>query len=149
VNLARKYTPQNSLVFVVPTSYHSVMNIWSRIGAEQGGLHSAKRCSSADVKPRPWLDRITPQTTPPTKKPREIPPFGSHAAQRDVQFSDISNRFWPKNRSYRKQSIKPRLTGARTAYNELSRFALFLSTPSAKNPGADPAPQRRKLSHRI
>src|SRR5580704_13206343 len=26
----------------------------------------------------------------------------------------ISNRFWPKNRSHRKQTIKPRLTGSRS-----------------------------------
>ena len=28
----------------------------------------------------------------------------------------ISNWFWPRNRSYRKQMIKPRLTGSRFAY---------------------------------
>jgi hypothetical protein len=31
------------------------------------------------------------------------------------RISDISNRFWAKNRTYRKQTIKPCLTGARTA----------------------------------
>ena len=35
----------------------------------------------------------------------------------------ISNRFWPKNRSYRKEAIKPFLTGARTAF----RVAQFRS----------------------
>jgi hypothetical protein len=48
-----------------------------------------------------------PQTLPTTKNPREI-----------MQFSRISNRFWAKNRSYRKQTIKPCLTGARTAFND-------------------------------
>jgi hypothetical protein len=31
------------------------------------------------------------------------------------RISDISNRFWAKNRTCRKQTIKPSLTGARTA----------------------------------
>ena len=32
------------------------------------------------------------------------------------RISGISNRFWPKNRSYRKQTIKPLLTGSRFAH---------------------------------
>jgi hypothetical protein len=47
-----------------------------------------------------------PQTAPATQKPRE-----------NGQLSDQSNRFWPENRSYRKQTIKPCLTGARTAFS--------------------------------
>jgi hypothetical protein len=48
------------------------------------------------------------------------------------QFSDISNRFWPKNRSYRKQTIKPRLTGARTAISDFRFLAPFVATETAK-----------------
>jgi hypothetical protein len=51
-----------------------------------------------------------PQTLPTTENPREI-----------MQFSRISTRFWPKSRSYRKQTIKPCLPGARTAFSD-SRF---------------------------
>jgi len=65
------------------------------------------------------------------------------------QFSYISNRFWPKNRSYRKQTIKPRLTGARNPISNLQFLAPFLASASAKNPGANPAPKRPKPSHRI
>jgi hypothetical protein len=48
-----------------------------------------------------------PQTLRTTKNPREI-----------TQLSRISNRFWPKNRSYSKQTTKPCLTGARTAFSD-------------------------------
>jgi hypothetical protein len=34
------------------------------------------------------------------------------------RISDVSNRFWVKNRTYRKQTIKPRLTGARIALSD-------------------------------
>ena len=37
----------------------------------------------------------------------------SRMVQQDAQVSGISNRNWTKNRSYRKQMIKPCLTGAR------------------------------------
>jgi hypothetical protein len=73
------------------------------------------------------------QTVPTAKKFREIPLFGSQTVQRDarsasralsrdVQFCDVSNRFWRKNRSYRKQTTKPCLTGARTAIGD-ARFS--------------------------
>ena len=40
-----------------------------------------------------------------------------HMLERSSQeISGISNRFWPKNRSYRKQTIKPLLTGSRFAH---------------------------------
>jgi hypothetical protein len=35
----------------------------------------------------------------------------------------ISNRFWTKNRSYRKQTTKPPLTGSRFAHRQFSFFA--------------------------
>src|ERR1700726_86670 len=44
--------------------------------------------------------------------------FGSH--------NRISKRNWPKNRSYRKQTIKPGLTGTRIAFSDSLHFAQFL-----------------------
>jgi tetratricopeptide (TPR) repeat protein len=41
---------------------------------------------------------------------------------------NISTRFWPKSRSYRKQKIKPFLPGARTAYRVLLFLAQFPSS---------------------
>jgi hypothetical protein len=43
------------------------------------------------------------------------------------------NRFWPKNRSYRKQTIKPCLTGARMHFRETafsSNFRIFVAALS-------------------
>jgi hypothetical protein len=51
----------------------------------------------------------------------------------DQEFSQqncISNRFWPNNRSYRKQTIKPRLTGSRFAFREFSFFTHSAARPS-------------------
>ncbi len=50
----------------------------------------------------------TPQSLPTTKNSHE-----------NMQVSAISNRFWPKNRSYRKQKTKPCLTGSRIARCEV------------------------------
>jgi hypothetical protein len=48
----------------------------------------------------------------------------------------ISTRFWPKSRSYRKQTIKPCLPGARTTFSDLSIQHSFLpafaSSPAFK-----------------
>ena len=200
---AGKCSPQNSLVFVVPTSYHSVMRIWFRTAPEQGGNETDEqsrrqhrrvnptwyrslqwpvlsrtpiknradhalrrgaacrrsaaldcaRCRAADVH-HPLADACS---TPVAIHPRH---FTRNAAARrqlaqlkkrveTVQFSGISNRFWPKNRSYRKQTIKPLLTGARTAISDLRLLPVLLTTASAKNAVADPASKRRKLSDRI
>ena len=49
------------------------------------------------------------------------------------QISGISNRFWPKNRSYRKQTIKPCLTGARMHIKDFDFLALFASEFPAGN----------------
>jgi len=46
----------------------------------------------------------------------------------------ISNRFWPKNRCYRKQTSKPLLTGSRFAYK---LFAKIASSPDAKSSNVD------------
>ena len=43
------------------------------------------------------------------------PLFESRTLQQDVRFSSSSTRFWSKSRSYRKQTIKPRLPGSRNA----------------------------------
>jgi hypothetical protein len=47
----------------------------------------------------------SPRTSPATEKPRET-----------ARYSGISNRNWPTNRSYRKQTIKPCLIGTRIAH---------------------------------
>jgi hypothetical protein len=67
------------------------------------------RSLAAVPSPRKFQARsASPKTFPTPEKRRELP-----------HFSGISNRFWPKNRSYRKQMIKPCLTGARTAISDL------------------------------
>ncbi len=43
------------------------------------------------------------------------------------QFPDISNRFWSKSRSHRKQTIKPPLTGSRIARCDARALHDFLS----------------------
>jgi hypothetical protein len=84
------------------------------------------------------------QTVPTAKKFREIQLSGfvtvqrdvrlaSRTLSRDVHFSGISNRFWPKNRSYRKQTIKPCLTGARTHIRRFGFLALFADKFHASN----------------
>jgi hypothetical protein len=82
-----------------------------------------------------------------TAKPRMAPV--ANTAREINQLSRSSNRFWPKSRSCRKQMIKPRLTGARTAISDLHKLALFLTAASGKTPGADLAPPRCKPSYRI
>jgi tetratricopeptide (TPR) repeat protein len=58
-------------------------------------------------------------TTPTGKKHSET--------QRSCRSGYIaSTRFWPKSRCYRKQSIKPCLTGARTAFSDSLFLAQFL-----------------------
>ena len=64
----------------------------------------------------------SPKTSSTTEKRRKI-----------AHFSDISNRFWPKNRSYRKQTIKPRLTGARMHIRHFGFLALFDNRFHASN----------------
>jgi hypothetical protein len=48
--------------------------------------------------------------------------------------SDISNRFWAKNRTCRKQTIKPRLTGARTAIKLFEIRQISAQNLAALNP---------------
>jgi hypothetical protein len=47
-----------------------------------------------------------------------------------AKWAPTSNRFWVKNRSYRKQKIKPRLTGTRTAIWDFGFLALFARGPA-------------------
>ena len=128
-----------------------VMKIWFWIGAEHDGPPPERYCSAhskaravdflrrgaaccarfsvsdqrhplADTRsltavtsPRKYQARRTSTKTFPTpEKRRELP-----------HFSGISNRFWPKNRSYRKQTIKPCLTGAKTHIRHFGFLALF------------------------
>jgi hypothetical protein len=108
------------------------MKIEFRIGAERGGPRKPEYFWSADPKARLlrpgrisgvrflhpgsglWLELGRPVGSNPQAAPATTKPHKSG------QLSDISNRFWPKNRSYRKQTIKPRLTGARTAFSDSS-----------------------------
>jgi hypothetical protein len=81
------------------------MSIESRFGANEGGqqpsemLYLANRENAllAHTLDRQILEEIEHKTS---------------------ENFDISNRFWSKNRSYRKQMTKPCLTGARIALRE-------------------------------
>jgi hypothetical protein len=48
--------------------------------------------------------------------------------------SGASNRFWAKNRTYRKQTIKPLLTGSRFAYKLFEIRQVFTQNLAALNP---------------
>jgi len=47
-----------------------------------------------------------------------------------AKWAPTSNRFWPKNRCYRKQRTKPCLTGARTHISDFGFLALFARGPA-------------------
>ena len=49
-----------------------------------------------------------------------------------AKWAPTSNRQWPANRCYRKQRIKPCLTGARTHIRDFGFLALSLLPPSTK-----------------
>ena len=124
------------------------MKIWFRIGPDRGneqdGPQPPERHSSAHSTVR-FLDPFTLlaltnegnicegsrfsrarvlQAQPVAPTPllsRQHRAKSSAKSGENEQFSDKSNRNWPKKRSYRKQTVKPRLTGARTAHSG-SRF---------------------------
>jgi len=48
-----------------------------------------------------------------------------------AKWAPTSNRFWPKNRCYRKQRTKPRLTGTRTAISDFGFLALSASSAAS------------------
>jgi hypothetical protein len=75
---------------------------------------------------------------------RIVPLPGFHRAFLAEQFDSenrISNRFWPKNRSCRKETIKPFLTGARIPIS-VSQFRAEFCTEFTPKQGA----QRKKES---
>jgi hypothetical protein len=85
----------------------------------------------------PWL-RFLPQpagqqNAPATKQPSKI-----------VRVPDISNRNWLKNRSYRKQTTKPCLTGARTAQCDAIFFPDFGVNFLPAEPDRDRPPVARR-----
>jgi hypothetical protein len=70
------------------------------------------------------------------------------AEQFDSQ-NRISNRFWPKNRSHRKETIKPFLTGARTAFSAAQFRAEFRTEAKAqckKECGSRDASEQGKIA---
>jgi hypothetical protein len=111
------------------------------------------RCSAADVH-HPLADACS---TSAAIHPRH---FTRNAAARRLlaqlkkrvetaQLSGKSNRNWPTNRSYRKQTIKPSLTGTRTAISNLRFLASFLATETAKIPGNQSVSKRPMPKARI
>jgi hypothetical protein len=154
-----------------------MMKIWFRIGVEESGLQSpAKHSPSKTRLFRPFTllaltrkrsicegGRIngmrslqpggcsgmrpslappaTFPTAPPTRKLLKIE--GLFA-----KWSPTSNRFWPKNRSYSKQRIKPSLTGTRTAIRDFGFLALSL-LPQAAKKRASTHPSRHMSLARI
>jgi hypothetical protein len=73
----------------------------------------------------------------PASTPSSIPQrFNAKSGGNLLPAFYISTRFWPKSRSYRKQTIKPCLPGARTTFSDLSIQHSFLpafaSSPAFK-----------------
>jgi hypothetical protein len=69
-------------------------------------------------------------------QPRPANPRTSPEPEKRVETAHhcgISNRFWPKNRSYRKQTIKPRLTGSRIARCAESELPSSIGQPLRRN----------------
>lgn len=127
------------------------MNIWFRIGAGQGGPQSPANHSPSDTKARllrPFaLLALTKEgsigeggtnamrSQPPGRFSGNLQPLAPPASFQTAlltrkspkierffaKWAPTSNRFWPKNRCYRKQSTKPFLTGARTHISETSK----------------------------
>jgi hypothetical protein len=130
------------------------MKIWFRIGPDQGNeqdgpqpperYRSTFTVSICEGGRFNWVRSLqarppSRQTVPTAKIFREIPLAGFLTVQRDTRlasrtlsrgahFSGISNRFWCENRNYRKQTIKPFLTGARTAIRDLRFLTLFIDS---------------------
>ena len=95
------------------------MKIWFTTIAEQVGPQRLDTHPSTQAKACLLLAQpATPRTASPTKKSCETARFFRTGRT-------ISNRFWPKDRSFRKQTIKPGLTGARTPHSALRVSAGF------------------------
>jgi len=132
------------------------MKIWIRIGAERGGPQPLGCRSSANAEVRFLHPGQTNGV--PLSHPRRISrgrflqagwAVGTRllAARPNTQnsapatrkllknerifakWAPTSNRFWPKNRCYRKQRTKPCLTGARTHIKDFGFLALFARGP--------------------
>ena len=69
--------------------------------------------SSTKSRSIPAQDFPSPTASP---RPAFNPKFSSILPALSHHVLTISNRFWPKNRSYRKQPTKPLLTGSRFAH---------------------------------
>jgi hypothetical protein len=71
------------------------------------------RCNVTAQRP-PLADN---PSIPPIAHPALYSGLAEKIRTKTAQFPGISNRFWPKNRSYRKQGTKPLLTGTRIAFS--------------------------------
>jgi hypothetical protein len=107
------------------------MKIWFRIEVRQSGARPSDASSSATMATAPLPTQpASPEAAPDRKKSREIAPIfesghttSNRLARRALgegfTFRKcISNRFWPKNRCYRKQKTKACLTGSRIAIKD-------------------------------
>jgi len=97
-------------------------------GADQ--RHSLANCRSIPVEPN-----SIPQAFRKTKNSREI-----------THFSGISNRFWLKNRSCRKQKTKPCLTGSRIAQCSALFLRDFCANFAPAELHRDPPPVARRTT---
>jgi hypothetical protein len=72
-----------------------------------------------------------------------------HTTPKNETFSQgesvSSNRFWVKNRSHRKQTIKPLLTGSRIASNDFAKLQHF----RPRKPARIPAPRAKMAEHSL
>jgi tetratricopeptide (TPR) repeat protein len=135
------------------------MKIWSKIGAEQDGASPIEnragkflgrgaaccaRCSIATKShrfanslPLKWFSRAG--LTTPNRLAQSA--FDEECRR----LSRISNRNWSKNRSYTKQTTKPRLTGTRIAFSASvfdARFPRALPGPSLNGEPFSKRPRR-------
>ena len=131
------------------------MKIWIRIGAERGGPQPLGCRSSANAEVRflhPGQTNGVPLSHPRRISRRRFLQAGRAGGTRlsaalsntqkvapatrkslknervFAKWAPTSNRFWPKNRSCRKQRTKPFLTGARTHISDFGFLALSAST---------------------
>jgi len=101
------------------------------------GTACCARCSAADQRHSLTASRTVPSVAswlrlqPQPTSSRTLP--AREKRIETAQCSAISNRFWPKNRSYRKQTIKPRLTGSRIAQCAASELPSSIGQPLRRN----------------
>ncbi len=133
------------------------MKIWFRAGAKGSGGQSPQNPRSAKFNPLPAhahslpLAHLVSRLRPPhlagaigsTLLPQRD--FGERSGSQNR----ISNRFWLKNRSCRKQTIKPRLTGSRIACIDSLFFAQFLRFLRDLTPNGDSFPAALSTPRRL